>query len=168
MRKVSFKTAALGTLATVLVATGAYAADPAAVAQTQTPTQQQPTPPPHQRGEWLQKKLGLSDAQMQQIREIRQKDFAAQKQNYQALRQAQSDLRRLALSNADPGAISAKQTEVNQLLAQSTEARVNFLKEVGPVLTPDQRDAFAKMMDHGPRRHRQAKRPAPAQQQPSS
>ena len=163
MRKLSLKTAALGTLATLLVAAGAYAADPATVAQNPTtPTQQQPTqPPPGKRGDWLQQKLGLSDAQVQQLRDIRQRDFAAQKQNWQALRQAQSDLRRLALSNADPGAISAKQTEVNTLLAQSTQARVNFLKEVGPILTPDQREAFAKMMDH-PRGHH-ARRHAPAQ-----
>ena len=82
MRKFSFRTAALGAIATVLVAAGAYAADPPAAPQTQTPTQQ------HERGAWLQKKLGLTDVQAQQIREIRAKDFAAQKQNWQTLRQA--------------------------------------------------------------------------------
>jgi Spy/CpxP family protein refolding chaperone len=155
MRKFSFKTAVLAALAVVLVAAGAYAADP------QTAPQEQ-----HQRGAWLQKKLGLTDVQAQQIREIRAKDFADQKQNFQALRQAEGELRRLALSGADARTLSAKQTEVQNLLAQTMQARVNTLTQIGPILSPEQREAYAKMMDHGPRHHRHMKRHA-APQQPS-
>ena len=111
MRTFSRRTAALAMLATVLVAAGAYAADPPA-----TPQQ------PHQRGAWLQQKLGLSDTQMQQIREIRQRDFQALKQSWQQLRQAQA------------------------------------------ILPPDQREAYAKLMDHGPRGHRHMRQPAQPQQ----
>jgi Spy/CpxP family protein refolding chaperone len=150
MRKVSFRSVALAMIATALVAAGAYAADPPAG-----------TPPqPHQRGAWLQQKLGLTDVQAQQIRDIRAKDFAAQKPHWQALRQAQADLRRLALSGADDRTLSAKQTEVQNLLAQSMQARVNTLKEIGPILTPEQREAYAKMLAQGPRGHRHMKRPA--------
>jgi Spy/CpxP family protein refolding chaperone len=150
MRKISLKTAVLGALAATLVAAGAYAADPPA---TTTPAPQGQ----HQRGAWLQKKLGLSDVQAQQIRDIQAKDFANQKQNWQALRQAQGELRRLALSGADQGTLSAKQTEVQNLMNQSMQARLSTLQQIGPILSPEQREAFAKMMDHGPRHHRHGK-----------
>ena len=154
MRTTSFRAAVLGALAVVLVAAGAYAADPPA-----TPPQ-----PQHQRGAWLQKKLGLTDVQAQQIRDIQTKDFAAQKQNWQALRQAQGELRRLALSGADAGTISAKQAEVHNLLAQSMQARVNALQQIGPILSPEQREAYATMMEHGPRHHRHPKGQTPPAQ----
>jgi Spy/CpxP family protein refolding chaperone len=154
MRKFSLRSVALALLATALVAGGAaYAADPPAG----TPGQ------PHQRGAWLQQKLGLNDTQAQQIRDIQARDFAAHKQNWQALRQAQTDLRRLALSGADDRTLSAKQTELQTLLAQAMQARVNTLKEIGPILTPEQREAYAKMMAGGPRGHHM-KRGAPQQQ----
>jgi len=154
MRRLSFKGAVLGAMAVVLVAAGAYAADPPAAPQEQ-----------HQRGAWLQKKLNLTDVQAQQIREIRAKDFASQKQNWQTLRQAQGELRRLALSGADSRTLAAKQTEVQNLLNQTVQARVNTLTQIGPILSPEQREAYATMMDHGPRGHRHMKRHAP--QQPS-
>ena len=147
MRRLSFKSAVLGAMAVVLVAAGAYAADPPAAPQEQ-----------HQRGAWLQKKLNLTDVQAQQIREIRAKDFASQKQNWQTLRQAQGELRRLALSGADSRTLTAKQTEVQNLLNQTVQARVNTLTQIGPILSPEQREAYAKMMDHGPRRHGHMKR----------
>jgi len=158
MRKLSFKTAALGALSVVLVAAAAYAADP------QTTPQQ-----PHQRGAWLQQKLGLTDVQAQQIREIRAKDFESQKQNWQALRKAQGELRRLALSGADQRTLAAKQTEVQNLLNESMQARVNTLQQIGPILSPEQREAYAKMMEQGPRHHRNLKRGGqPPAAQPSS
>jgi len=147
MRRLSFKGAVLGAMAVVLVAAGAYAADPPAAPQEQ-----------HQRGAWLQKKLNLTDVQAQQIREIQAKDFASQKQNWQTLRQAQGELRRLALSGADSRTLTAKQTEVQNLLNQTVQARVNMLTQIGPILSPEQREAYAKMMDHGPRRHGHMKR----------
>jgi len=156
MRKLSFKGAVLAALGVVLVAAGAYAADPPAT-----------TPPqPHQRGAWLQKKLNLTDVQAQQIRDIQTRDFASQKQNWQALRQAQGELRRLALSGADSKTLAAKQTEVQNLMNQSLQARVNTLAEIGPILSPEQREAYAKMMEHGPRHHRHMRQQPTAQ--PSS
>ena len=148
MRKLSFKTAVLGACAALLVAAGAYAADP----------QTTPQPEPHQRGAWLQQKLGLTDVQAQQIREIRAKDFEGQKQNWQALRKAEGELRRLALSGADQRTLAAKQTEVQNLMAQSMQARVSTLQQIGPILSPEQREAYAKMMEQGPRHHRHMKR----------
>jgi Spy/CpxP family protein refolding chaperone len=159
MRKFSFRTIALGALAAVLVAGGAYAADPPAAPQTQ----QQ-----HDRGAWLQQKLGLTDVQAQQIREIRAKEFASQKQNFQALRQARAELTRLALSGADQATLSAKQTEVQNLLAQSMQAHLSTLQQIGPILSPEQREAYAKLMEHGPRGHHHMKRGGQPAATPSS
>ena len=146
MRTFSFRAAALATLATMLVATAAFAADPTT---TQDPQQR--------RQQWqqrFQQKLGLTDVQAQQIREIRQRHFQSERQTWTQLREAQKELRRLALSGADDRTLNAKQTEVQTLLAQGMQARLNMLKEVGPILSPEQREAYAKMLDHGFRGHR--------------
>ena len=157
MRKLSFKTAALGALSVVLVAAAAYAADP------QTTPQGQP-----QRGAWLQQKLGLTDVQAEQIREIRAKDFESQKQNWQALRKAQGELRRMALTGADQRTLAAKQTEVQNLLNQSMQARIATLQQIGPILSPEQREAYAKMMEQGPRHHRHMRGGTPPAGTPGS
>ena len=155
MRKSSFRAAALALVATLLGGVAVYAADAPTNAAQQQPQQRH--------GSRLQQALGLTDDQMQKLRDIRTRDFANQKQTWQALRQAQSELRRLALSGADDATLQAKETEVQNLMAQSLQARVNGLKEVGSILTPEQRDAYAKMMD-SPRGHHRHMR-APAQPQ---
>ena len=72
-----------------------------------------------------------------------QRDFQAHKQSWQQLRQAQAELRRLALAGADDRTLSAKQTEVQNLLGQMTQARVNTLQQIGPIPSPEQREAYA-------------------------
>jgi Spy/CpxP family protein refolding chaperone len=134
---------ALTLVATLLTATALYAAD----AQTST----------DRTSRWeshLQQKLGLTDDQLQQFRQIyASRDVNAQRQHYRALRTARGELRRLALNGADDATLTAKQTEVQNLLAQSMQARLQMLRQVGPILNPDQREAFAKMMERGPRGH---------------
>jgi Spy/CpxP family protein refolding chaperone len=156
MRKSSFRAAALALVATLVGGVAAYAADPPT--NTAQPQQQQP-----RRGSRLQQALGLTDDQMQKLRDIRARDFANQKQTWQAIRQAQGELRRLALNGADNTALQAKETEVQNLMAQSLQARVNGLREIGSILTPEQREAYAKMME-SPRGHHRHMR-APAQPQ---
>ena len=141
-----FRTAALTLVATLATATALYAADP-------------PTTP-DRTSRWeshLQQKLGLTNEQVQAIRQVyANRDVNMQREHYRAVRAAQGELRRLALNGADDATLAAKQTEVQNLLAQSMQARLQMLKQVGPILNPDQREAFAKMMEHGPRglRHR--------------
>jgi Spy/CpxP family protein refolding chaperone len=134
---------ALTLVATLLTATALYAAD------TQTSTDRTSRWESH-----LQQKLGLTDDQLQQFRQIyASRDVNAQRQHYRALRTAQGELRRLALNGADDATLTAKQTEVQNLLAQSMQARLQMLRQVGPILNPDQREAFAKMMERGPHGH---------------
>jgi Spy/CpxP family protein refolding chaperone len=100
----------------------------------------------------LQQKLNLSEDQLQALRQVwANRDVEAQRQHYKALHTAQGELRRLALNGADDQTLAAKQTEVQNLLAQTMQMRLQTLKQVGPILHPDQREAFAKMMERGPR-----------------
>jgi Spy/CpxP family protein refolding chaperone len=104
----------------------------------------------------FQQQLGLTDAQMQAIQAVHANHAAAQKQLWQSLRQAQSDLRQLALNGGDPAAVQAKSAEVAQLLGQGVSMRVQTMQEISPILTPDQRAKLAQM---GPKmgwRHRGA------------
>jgi Spy/CpxP family protein refolding chaperone len=137
------RAAALTLVAALVTATTLYAADP-------------PTAPDRAK-RWehrLQHKLGLTEDQLQAFRQIyASRDAEARREQHRALRAAQGDLRRLALNGADDATLQAKQTEVQALLAQSMQERLDILKQVGPLLNPDQREAFAKMMERGPRGH---------------
>jgi Spy/CpxP family protein refolding chaperone len=141
-----FRTVALTLVATLVTATALYAADPQAT--------------PDRASRWeqhLQQKLGLTSDQVRALRQVyASRDVNAQREHYKALRTAQGELRRLALNGADDTTLAAKQAEVQNLLAQSMQARLQMLKQVGPILDQDQREAFAKMMERGPRgfRHR--------------
>lgn len=148
------RAAALTLIATLVTATALYAAAP------QTGTDRM-----HRWESHLQQKLGLTDDQLQALRQVyANRDVNAMREHFKALHTAQAELRRLALNGADDATLAAKQTEVQNLLAQSMQMRLQTLKQIGPILNPDQREAFAKMMERGPRGHH---RRGPAPQQPS-
>jgi Spy/CpxP family protein refolding chaperone len=112
----------------------------------------------------LQQKLNLTEDQLVAFRQIHAtRDIQAERQHFKALRAAQADLRRLALNGADDATLQTKQTEVQTLLAQSMQHRLAALKQIGPILNADQREAFAKMMEGGWRHHGRPR----SQQQPS-
>src|SRR5262245_4662635 len=115
---------ALALASTIALTTAAYAA------ADQAPPG---TPGPH----GLQQRLGLTDAQMQSIREIQARHAAEHKQLSQSLRQAQAELRQIALSGGDT---KAKSAEIAGLVGQLTELRATTLQEMSPILTPEQRD----------------------------
>ncbi|PYP42068.1 MAG: hypothetical protein DMD43_04295 [Gemmatimonadetes bacterium] len=104
-----------------------------------------PATPPSGHTSRFQQALGLTDDQMSAIRQVHAQQAANRKQLWQSLRQAQSDLRQLALNSGDPAAIQAKQAEVAQLLSQSLAMRVESLQAMAPILTPDQRAKLAQM-----------------------
>lgn len=148
-----FRAAALTLVATLITATALYAAPPGA---------------PDRAHRWesrLQQKLGLTDDQMQAFRQVHaSRDVEAARQQFRALRQAETELRRLALDGADDATLAAKQTEIQTLRAQQLQQRVDTLKQLGPVLTAEQREAFAKMMERGPRGHHRGHKHGPRQQ----
>ncbi|HXJ83877.1 MAG TPA: Spy/CpxP family protein refolding chaperone [Candidatus Methylomirabilis sp.] len=102
------------------------------------------TPPAGHAGR-LQQTLGLTNDQMNSIRQLFAQHAADRKQLSHALRQSQSELRQLALTGNDPAAIQAKQAEVSQLLSQSVAMRVASLQAIAPILTPDQRAKLAQV-----------------------
>jgi Spy/CpxP family protein refolding chaperone len=146
-----FRAAALTVVATLVTATAIYAADA------------QPGADRAQRWESrLQHKLGLTEDQVVALRHVyASRDVKAQRQHYRALHAAQAELRRLALNGADDATLQVKQGEVQTLLAQSMQMRLETLKQVGPILNSDQREAFAKMMERGHRRHHHRGQPQP-------
>jgi Spy/CpxP family protein refolding chaperone len=150
MRLNVFRATAVALIATLVTASALYAA---------------PTTDPSRTSRWesrLQQKLGLTEDQLQAFRQLHAgRDFEAQRQQYRALRTAEAELRRLALNGADDATLAAKQTEVQTLRAQQLEQRIAALKQIGPILNPDQREAFAKMMERGPRGHHGRSAPRP-------
>jgi len=122
---------------------------PAALAQAAEPAQGDAR---HGRREGgLQQQLGLTDQQAQAIREIHARQSQARKTHSQALRQTQAELRRLVLIEADQATVQAKLEEVQRLLGETVQMRVNTLKEVTPILTPEQREKYATMAEQGRR-----------------
>jgi Spy/CpxP family protein refolding chaperone len=95
--------------------------------------------------ERLQTKLELNDDQTRAIEAIYARDAETRRQLVRSMRQAQTDLRRLALNSTDPTAIQQKEAEVAGLLAQGVQLRVQHLQEIAPLLTPEQRDRFAEL-----------------------
>ena len=102
----------------------------------------------------LQQHLGLTEQQTEAMRQIREREAAAMKQHWQALRQARAELRRLVLTEADEGAIQSKQAEVQRMLADGVQMRVDRLKELTPILSPQQREQLAELMNQPRRFHR--------------
>ena len=147
------RAAALALVATLVTTTALYAAEPRTG--------------PDRAKRWenrLQHKLGLTEDQLQAFKHVyANRDVEAHRQHHRALRATQAELRRLALNGADDATLQAKQTEVQNLLAQSMQMRLDTLKQVGPILNPDQREAFAKMTERGPRGHRHHRGPRPEQ-----
>ena len=107
---------------------------------------------PHNRQDWqqrmlsrLQERLGLSDQQVTAIREVQDRHRDARGQVFKSLRQAQGQLRELALNSTDDAALQQKAAEVQSLMGQSLQLRVQALREIAPILTPEQREKFAQM-----------------------
>jgi Spy/CpxP family protein refolding chaperone len=146
-----FRAVTLTLVATMVTATALYAAPAADRA--------------HRWESRLQQKLGLSEDQLQAFRQLHaSRDVEAVRQQHRALRAAETELRRLALNGADDATLAAKQAEIQTLRAQQLQQRVDSLKQIGPVLTPEQREAFAKMMERGHRGHHRGHKHGPRQQ----
>ena len=129
--------------ATLLLASAAHAADGARQGGTHRSWEQR-----------LQQRLNLTDQQTEAIRKLREQQGAAVKQHMESLRQAQAELRRLVLTQADQAAIQAKLAEVQRLLAEGVQMRVDRLKELSPILTAEQRERLAELMSQPRRFHR--------------
>jgi Spy/CpxP family protein refolding chaperone len=91
----------------------------------------------------FQQELGLTDAQMQAMRDIRARQRDQSRQIFKSLIQANKDLRHLSLSGAEQPAIQAKMAEIAQLQQQALALRVAALQEIAPQLTDEQKQKLA-------------------------
>ena len=137
----------LGLAATLATTTAAAWAD---APQTGTPT----SPSGHHR---FQERLGLTDQQKAAIKEVNARHSGERKQLGQSIREARNELQLAALNGGD---VKGKAAVVTTLVGQMTELHATTLQEIAPILTPEQRDAMAKM---GPRDHYRHRGPRPAQ-----
>jgi len=128
---------------------------PAAVLADQANPSTDGKPRYHQK---FQEKLGLTDDQMTRIREVWQRQRESARPVFQALRQANRQLRELALNGAKDDAIQAKVAEIEGLQGQALQLRVNTLREISPLLTDEQRQKLAQLSPMGGHRHH--RRPA--------
>lgn len=148
-----FRAVTLTLVATLITTTAIYAAPQGGPGRT------------HRWESRLQQRLGLTDDQLQTFRQLHaSRDVEAVRGQFRALRAAQAELRRLALNGADDATLAAKQAEVQTLRGQQLQRRVEALKQIGPVLTPEQREALARMMEHGHRGHHRDRPHGPRQQ----
>jgi Spy/CpxP family protein refolding chaperone len=109
--------------------------------------------------DWLKQRLGLTDDQAAQVKTILKDQAAQGRQLGQSLRQAQAELRQLALGGADDATLQAKREEVQRLVAQGVDLRVEALRKIGPLLTPEQREKLAQLgLEH--RGHHRSKQPS--------
>jgi Spy/CpxP family protein refolding chaperone len=99
----------------------------------------------------FQERLGLTDEQLATIKEVEARHSEQRKQLQQSLREARKELKLAALNGGD---VKAKTAAVTALVGQMTELHATMLQEIAPILTPEQREAMARMSPRGHRHHR--------------
>ena len=102
------------------------------------------------KGRWLQKKLSLSNDQVQAIEAAKAANRDARRQLQSQLHQAMADARQAALNGED---VASKNAAAAKLFGQVLDLRGKELQQIGAVLTPDQRTAFASLKGRGGHGH---------------
>ena len=98
----------------------------------------------------LQTELGLSEDQVQAIRQLHQGQRDVRRQLHVSLREARQELREAVLTGAEESAVQAKTHEVQQLSAQAVQYRADTLQAMSRILTPEQREKLRQLR---PTRH---------------
>ncbi len=98
----------------------------------------------------LSSELGLTDDQVQAIRQLHQAQRPARVQLHQSLRDARRSLRELILTAGADEAIQAQVAQVQQLEGQAVQMRVDTLRAMSQILTPEQREKYRELR---PMRH---------------
>jgi periplasmic protein CpxP/Spy len=115
-------------------------------------------PQPMRRGMGWLRELNLSQDQMQRIQEIRNRHRDQLKNDRDAVRRSQQELRDLLAGTASDDQIRAKHQQVRDLRNKLSEAQFNSMLEIRNVLTPEQRRKFAERMERQRPRFRERMR----------
>ncbi len=107
---------------------------------------------------WLQKELGLSTAQMGEVKSLHDKNMTAMKDGWTRTKAANDALEKLmSAPEPDRGAIAEQAKVVSELRAQAFEARIDQRLAFQQILTPEQRTKLAAAKSergrHGRRGH---------------
>ena len=101
---------------------------------------------PRRRGRILQQ-LNLTQEQTQQLWAVRSQYQPQIRDHAQKTRAAQAELRQLLGSTASESEIKAKFQQVQQLRQTQQEVRMESILAMREILTPEQRQTFAKLME---------------------
>jgi Spy/CpxP family protein refolding chaperone len=93
----------------------------------------------------LQAELGLSDDQVQAIRQVHESQRDARKQLRHSLREAHRTLRQSVIDGVDDATVQQQTAALQQLLGQAVQMRTESLRAVSQVLTPEQRQKFREL-----------------------
>jgi Spy/CpxP family protein refolding chaperone len=152
-------------LSGTVVLADSVASQPAPVLLTQAARQRGARPA---RETKILEQLNLSDTQQQQLESIRQKYQSQIRQSHEALRPAQQRLRSMMAGTNSEAAIRKQYETVARLRQQLDSLRFESMLEMRAVLTPDQRNQFAQLMQQsrGKSRARGSDRSQPDNWQP--
>ncbi len=95
---------------------------------------------------WLPR-LDLSPDQMVQLRSIQQQNQGDLGQKTQELRQARQQLRQLLAGEASAGQVQDQYRRMQQLSRQVEDQRFEVILRVREVLTPEQRERMAELLE---------------------
>jgi Spy/CpxP family protein refolding chaperone len=93
----------------------------------------------------LQAELGLSDDQVQAIRQLHEGQRDARKQLRHSLREAHRTLRQSVIDGVDDATVQQQTAALQQLMGQAVQMRMDSLRAVSQVLTPEQRQKFREL-----------------------
>jgi periplasmic protein CpxP/Spy len=93
----------------------------------------------------LQAELGLSDDQVQAIRQAHEGQRDARKQLRHSLRETRRTLREMVIDGVDDATVQQQTAALQQLLGQAVQLRTESLRAVSQVLTPEQRQKFREL-----------------------
>ncbi|MGK7931480.1 MAG: Spy/CpxP family protein refolding chaperone [Microcystaceae cyanobacterium] len=113
---------------------------------------------PKNRGR-IMEQLGLSEEQTQELNSIRQKYQPQLRSLRRQIRNSREEMYDMMTGNASQAELRSKNQEINQIDQKIHNLRFESLLEVREVLTPEQRQEFAQLMEErremrGPRSNR--------------
>ena len=108
-----------------------------------------PGPMRGHRLERMQAALGLTDDQMASIRQFRDGQRDQRRQVYRALHDARLALRELVMSGAPDDQIQAKTAELQTYAAQGMALRIEAMKNLAHILSPEQKEKLKTLQRPG-------------------
>jgi len=138
-------------------------------ANIQNPNNDRPIPPPRLTKEEMAKReaafeqrLGLTEKQKQQAKELRIKGHEQMKPIMDNLITKKHEIHKLKQTNTDAEKLNQLNTEIQDLEKNANEIRKNNMKDFEAILTPEQKKILKEMKQEGRKKYQEAHRNTPA------